>query len=102
VEETKPSLELAFRRAGYERVRGTYSLVMRQTEVLPPVQTSHLMAGLKLGLLSMSVLSVAAPVQGSPLMFHDVPAFWPSLAKTAFSAAAARQTTHHQKFIVRW
>lgn len=67
-----------------------FSLVMRHTEVLPPVQTSHLMAGLKLGLLSMSVLSVAAPVQGSPLMFHDVPAFWPSLAKTAFSAAAAR------------
>ena len=64
---------------------------MRQTEVLPPVQTSHLMAALKMSLLSMLVLSVAAPVQGSPLMFHDDSAFWPSLANTAFSAAAARQ-----------
>jgi hypothetical protein len=73
-------------------MRGTYSLVTRQTEALPvPVQSSHLMAGLKGGLLSMLVLSVAAPVHGSPLMFHVDRAFWPSLANTAFSAAAARQ-----------
>ena len=65
---------------------------MRQTEVLPPVQNSHLMAALKTTLLSMLVSSVAVPVQGSPLMFHDGLAFWPSLANTAFSAAAARQT----------
>jgi len=64
---------------------------MRQTEMLPAVllQSSHLMAGLTTALLSMLVLSVAVPVQGSPLMFHDVPAFWPSLANYAFTAAAS-------------
>jgi hypothetical protein len=62
---------------------------MRQTVLLLKVQT-HLMAGLKFGSLSMSVLvSVAAPVHGSPLMFHDAVAFCPSFANTAFSAAAS-------------
>ena len=75
--------------------KSTYSLVMQQMEVLPPVQTSHLMAALKMSLLSMLVLSMAAPVQGSPLMFHCGPAFWPSLANTACSAAAARQTENN-------
>jgi hypothetical protein len=49
------------------------------------------MAGLKVGSLSMFVPSVAAPVQGSPLMFHADVAAWPSLANTAFTAAAANR-----------
>jgi uncharacterized membrane protein YdjX (TVP38/TMEM64 family) len=52
-------------------------------------EQSHLIPGFKFGLLSMSVLSVAAPVQGSVLMFHATDAFSRSLANSAFSAAAA-------------
>jgi hypothetical protein len=87
-----PSNNLRARRGKRGIVVGAYSLVMRQTEVLPlplPVQSSHWMAGLMGNL--MLVLSVAAPVQGSPLMFHVGNALCPSLANTAFSAAAARQ-----------
>jgi hypothetical protein len=47
------------------------------------------MAGLKAGLSSSGVSSVAAPLHGSPLMFHDGGALSPSLAIIAFSAAAA-------------
>uniref|UniRef100_A0A0E0PE21 Uncharacterized protein n=1 Tax=Oryza rufipogon TaxID=4529 RepID=A0A0E0PE21_ORYRU len=78
-------------RARQERDGDTYSLVIRQTVLFWKVQ-SHLMAGLKLGLSSIGVPSVAAPVQGSPLMFHvavDNDACCPSFANTAFSAAAA-------------
>lgn len=70
----------------------TYSFVTWQTVLFWP-EHSHLMAGLKLPLSSMTVPSVAAPVQGSPLMFHDDDAVRPSLANTAFTAAAAKPKT---------
>uniref|UniRef100_A0A0E0KV81 Uncharacterized protein n=1 Tax=Oryza punctata TaxID=4537 RepID=A0A0E0KV81_ORYPU len=89
---------LARARQPKESDTDTYSLVMRQTVLFWKVQ-SHLMAGLKLGLSSMGVPSVAAPVQGSPLMFHgddDAAACCPSLANTAFTAAAANANASHQ------
>ena len=49
---------------------------------------SHLMAGLKLGLSSSGVSSVAAPLQGLPLTFHDAGARSPSFPRMAFTAAA--------------
>lgn len=64
-----------------------FSLVMRQMVLFWKVQ-SQVMAGLKLS-SSVEEPSVARPVQGSPVMFHDGCAFCPSLANTAFSAAAA-------------
>lgn len=76
------------------RHKAAYSLVTWQTVLFWSVQ-SHLMAGLKFGSSSMLVLSVAAPVQGSPLMFHADDAFWPSLANTAFTAAAATVNRVH-------
>ena len=50
-------------------------------------EQSHLMAGLKAGLSSSCVSSVAAPLQGLPLMFHDGGALSPSLLRIAFTAA---------------
>ena len=74
----------------------TYSFVTWQTVLFWP-EHSHLMAGLKFGSVSMLVPSVAAPVQGSPLMFHADDAVWPSLANTAFTAAAANHPHQQQK-----
>ena len=48
------------------------------------------MAGLNAGLSSMDVSSVAAPLQGFPLMFHDDGALSPSLLRIAFTAAAVQ------------
>jgi hypothetical protein len=47
------------------------------------------MPGLMLRLLSTSVSSTAAPLQGSPLMFHAVDARRPHLPRMVFSAATA-------------
>jgi hypothetical protein len=49
------------------------------------------MAGLKAGLSSSCVSSVAAPLHGFPLMFHDAGALSPSLLRIAFTAAAAHK-----------
>jgi hypothetical protein len=84
-------------RGRLDRNTSTYSLVTWQTVLLFWTEHSHLMAGLKLGSLSMFVPSVAAPVQGSPLMFHADDAVWPSLANTAFTAAAANHPHQQQK-----
>jgi hypothetical protein len=65
----------------------TYSPVMWHT-VLFWSEQSHLMAGLMLESL-MSVLSVAAPLHGSPVVFHS--AFWSSFSNTPFSASAAKR-----------
>jgi len=48
------------------------------------------MAGLNAGLSSMDVSSVAAPLQGFPLMFQDGGALSPSLLRIAFTAAAVQ------------
>ena len=91
----QPTSKRAFDRILDARLkRSTYSFVTWQMVLFWP-EHSHLMAGLKLGLSSMTVPSVAAPVQGSPLMFHADDAVWPSLANTAFTAAAANRKRVH-------
>jgi hypothetical protein len=68
-------------------------MVMWQTELLPPPEEqAQVMPGLKSLFPSSPVPSTAAPLQGSPLMFHagDGIAFWPHLPRMVFSAAAAR------------
>ena len=78
----------------------THSLVTWQS-VLFWSEQSHLMAGLKAGLSSMDVSSIAAPVQGFPLMFHDGGALSPSLLRMAFTAAAGRTQENPQPFTPR-
>lgn len=69
-----------------------YRWVMWQAVALS-VEQSHLTAGLKY-LLSKIVESMAAPLQGSPLMFHGGEDFseavFPHRPSIAFSAATAR------------
>ena len=75
-------------------------MVMWQTVLLSSEEEeqAHVMPGLKPLLPSSPVPSTAAPLQGSPLMFHfhagDRAALWPHLPRVAFSAAAARAPTH--------
>jgi hypothetical protein len=68
--------------------KGFYSLVTWQRVPFWSVQ-SHLMPGLTFGLSSSGVSSMATPVQGLPLTFHDACARSPSFAIIAFTAAAA-------------
>jgi hypothetical protein len=68
----------------------THSLMTWQS-VLFWSEQSHLMAGLNAGLSSSGVSSVAAPLQGLPLIFHDAGALSPSLLRIVFTAAAAKK-----------
>lgn len=96
------------RSSSNSKLRITHSLMTWQS-VLFWSEQSHLMAGLNAGLSSSGVSSVAAPLHGLPLMFHDAGALSPSLLRIAFTAAAAktkqkqiqgpvlRQTGYHRR-----
>lgn len=78
----------AMRRTGGRRkCNETYRAMMRQI-VEPRKEQSHLMRGLKAKLSMLTLSSMAAPLQSSPLMFHASVAVIFQVAKILFNARA--------------